>query len=94
MNAFKAYLFVVVGGSALLAAAVFTALQWGSLSKFSAFGPEVPTRTIYLVLGSAAGGVVVFWMARLTVRGALALWERRRQEKRIISKVRREEDRL
>lgn len=89
MNLMKAYLYVIVSGVVLVAAAAFAALQWGSVSKFSAFGPEVPTRTVYLVLASACGGVLCLWMCRLLARGAGILWRARRQRSQIAGEVRR-----
>ena len=93
MQRFKAIICVIVGGVATLAAAVFIGLQWGSHSRFSAFGPEMTTRTIYLVLGAAVGGAVVFWLARLMLRGLVFLGRERRREKRIASKLQRDEKR-
>ena len=89
MNLLKAYVYVIVSGVVLLAGLVFVALQWGSTSRFSAYGPEVPTRTIFLVLGSAAGGVLAYWMFRLLARGAAILWKARRERQRIVGEVRR-----
>jgi len=79
MKKLRAIVCVIVGGAATLIAAVFLALQWGSQSRFSAFGPERTTRTVYLVLGAAAGGVLVFWLARGMLSGLLFLWRERRQ---------------
>ena len=93
MENLKAYVYVIVSGIALLAGAIFVALQWGSWSQFSAFGPEVRARTAYLVLGAAAGGVVAYWMCRLLAAGTRRLWKLRRQQQRIASEVRRAEER-
>lgn len=90
MTRLKAYLYVVVGSTVVLAAGAFAALQWGSHSRFSAYGPEVTTRTVWLVLASAGGGVVVLWTGRLLVRGLSLLWGERRREQRVLSKVRKE----
>ena len=86
MSSFKGYVFVMVSGIVLLAAVVFLALQWdvGKLTaKFSVYGsPQEGVATIYVMLGSAAGGVLVYWMCRLMIRGA-----------RILRKVRRDQGR-
>ena len=79
MNQLKAYCYVIVSGVALAAGLAFAALQWGSQSQFSAYGPPVTTPTIYLVLGSAAGGVLAVWMARLMARGLGILRKARRE---------------
>jgi uncharacterized membrane protein YdjX (TVP38/TMEM64 family) len=89
VNLLKAYVYVIVSGVVLLAEVVFAALQWGSTSRFSAYGPEVPTRTIYLVLGSAGGGVLAYWMCRVLARGTAILWRARRERQRIAGEVRR-----
>jgi hypothetical protein len=75
MENFKGYVYTIFSGLGLLIALIFVALQWGGQSKFSAFGPEVTTRTIWLVLASAGGGVVAFWLMRLLARGVRILWK-------------------
>jgi hypothetical protein len=92
MAKLKAYVFVVLSGVVLLAAAIFVALQWGGQSTFSAFGPDITVRTIYLVLGAAAGGVVLHWMLWLMVRGVWILWKLRRRERRAEAHARRPDD--
>ena len=92
MKTFKAYVYVIVSGLVLLAAAVFLALQWDlrrTRSTFSAYGPDRTVPTVYLVVGSAVGGIVVYWMCRLMVRGARVLWDQRREKRQIRSEVRR-----
>jgi uncharacterized membrane protein YdjX (TVP38/TMEM64 family) len=89
MNLMKAYVYVIVSSVVLLAELVFAALQWGSTSRFSAYGPEVPTRTVYLVLASAGGGLLAYWLCRLLARGTAILWKARRERQRIASEVRR-----
>lgn len=79
MENFKGYVYTIFSGLGLLAALIFVALQWGGVSEVSAFGPEVRPRTIWLVLASAVGGVVAFWLIRLLARGAGILWKVRRQ---------------
>ena len=79
MENFKGYVYTIFSGLGLLAALIFVALQWGGVSEVSAFGPEVKPRTIWLVLASAVGGVVAFWLIRLLARGVGILWKARRQ---------------
>ena len=73
MTQWKGYFLAIVGGVVLLVAAVFLALQWGSRSTISAFGPAVDVPTIWLVLASAAGGVLLYWALRLTILGLAIL---------------------
>ena len=82
MNRWKGHFLVIVGGAVLLVAAVFLALQWGSSSTISAFGPEVPVPTVWLLPASAAGGVVVYWACRLMIRGCSILRRARREERK------------
>ena len=91
MKTFKGYVFVVFSGAVLLVAALFVGLQWGTNSTISAFGPPVTVRTIALVAGSAAGGVILYWMLRLFVHGFRILWKARRQEKQMLAAARRAE---
>ena len=91
MDSFKGYVYVVFSSAVMLAATVFTALQWGGQSTFSAYGPDVTTRTIWLVLGSAGGGVVVYGMGRIMIRGVRILWKLRRARQQVRSELRRAE---
>ena len=93
METIRAYLYVIFSGVGLLTAVVFTALQWGNRSTFSAFGPNVTVRTIYLVIASATGGVVFYGLCRLMVRGARVLWKLRREKARIAAEVGRQDKR-
>jgi len=79
MENFKGYVYTIFSGLVLLAALIFVALQWGNKSSITAFGPLVETRTIWLVLASAAGGVVAFRLIRLLARGVRILWKVRRR---------------
>ena len=86
MKTFRGYLYVIAGGVILLAAAVFVALQWDltkAQTTFSAYGPDRTVPTLYLVLASAAGGVVVYWAGRLVIHGVRLLWRVRRGQQRI-----------
>jgi uncharacterized membrane protein YdjX (TVP38/TMEM64 family) len=73
MENFKGYVYTVFSGLLLAVAVIFTALQWGNSSNVTAFGPLVPVPTIWLVLGSAAGGLLAYWLIRLLARGAAIL---------------------
>jgi len=86
MSSFKGYVYVVISGIALLAAAVFLALQW-DIAKltagFSVYGsPREGVPTIYVMLGSAVGGLLVYWMCRMMVRGVRILWKVRGEQGR------------
>jgi len=73
MENFKGYVYTIFSGVLLAAAAIFTALQWGNMSDITAFGPLVRVPTIWLVLASAAGGLLAYWLIRLLARGARIL---------------------
>ena len=82
MNNVRGWAYVIVSGLVLLAAAAFLALQWDRTalrSTFSAYGPQRTVPTLYFALGSAAGGLLVYWMLRLMVRGVRLLRRARRQ---------------
>ncbi len=81
MENFKGYVYTIFSGLGLLIALIFVALQWGGQSQLSAFGPEVTTRTIWVVLASAVGGIVAFWLIRLLARGVRILWKIRHRQK-------------
>jgi len=81
MENFKGYVYTIFSGLGLLVALIFVSLQWGGQSQLSAFGPEITTRTIWLVLASASGGVVAFWLIRLLARGVRILWKVRHRPK-------------
>ena len=80
MENFKGYVYTIFSGLGLLVALIFVALQWGGKSEISAFGPGVEAQTIWVVLASAVGGVVAFWLIRLLARGVRILWKVRRRQ--------------
>lgn len=87
MGGFKGYLYVVVSGLVLLAAAIFVAAQWDTGNDklqcgFSVYGSPDSRPTIYVILASAVGGVLVYWMCRLMVRGVRTLRKARRDQSR------------
>ena len=75
MENFKGYVYTIFSGLLLLIALIFTALQWGNYGDVTAFGPSVKVRTIWLVLASAVGGVLAYWLIRLLAHGARILWK-------------------
>ena len=77
MENFKGYVYTIFSGLLLGIAVIFTALQWGNYSDVTAFGPSVKVLTIWLVLASAVGGVMAYWMIRLLAHGAAILWKDR-----------------
>ena len=75
MENFKGYVYTIFSGLLLGIAVIFMALQWGNYSDVTAFGPSVKVLTIWLVLASAVGGVMAYWMIRLLAHGAAILWK-------------------
>ncbi len=72
---FKGYVYTIFSGVLLGIAVIFTALQWGNYSTITAFGPAVHVRTVWLVLASAAGGLLAYWLIRLLAKGAGILFK-------------------
>ncbi len=70
---FKGYVYTIFSGVLLGIAVIFTALQWGNDSTITAFGPEVHVRTVWLVLASAVGGLLAYWLIRLLSNGVAIL---------------------
>lgn len=85
MNNFKGYVYTIFSGVLLAIAVLFIALQWGNRSDVTAFGPTVQPRTIWLVLFSAIGGMLAFWLIRVFLRGVNILHKARSEQKRIVS---------
>ncbi len=97
MNAksLKGYVMVVFSGLVVLAAVLLIVLQWGNTSAFSAYGKNYGDNapgginTALLMLGSAAGGIVLavmLWMLYRGIRELRAGWKKddaRRTRKRI-----------
>jgi len=81
MHTLKGYVLVILSGLALLAAVVFLIVQWGAWSTLPAFGPDTRVRTVYVMLASAAGGVVLWWVCRLMVRGLIIVRHARRERR-------------
>jgi len=73
MDNFKGYVYTIFSGVLLGIAVIFTALQWGNYSDITAFGPLVRVPTIWLVLASAVGGLLAYWLIRLLANGAAIL---------------------
>lgn len=82
----KGTVLVVVSGAVILAAGVLIVLQWGNPAEFSLYGKNYSIRfqedgktategvnTGLLMLCSAAGGVLVFWMTKVLLGGIGAL---------------------
>jgi len=70
---FRGYVQAVVSGLVILAAALLVVLQWGNVSAFSLYGKNTQLNTGVLMLCSLAGGVVLYWLVRAFLRGALAI---------------------
>ena len=73
MEKFKGYIYTIFSGVLLGIAGVFTALQWANTSHISVFGKELDVSTSWLVLGSAAGGLLAYWLIRMLAHGARIL---------------------
>ena len=73
LAALKLYVMIVFSGVILLAALVLLVLQWGNRAAFSLYGTNTNPRTWLLVLASAAGGVVAWWMIKVLWRGIAGL---------------------
>jgi len=87
MENFKGYVYTIFSGLLLLAGVLFVALQWGNHSRITAFGPAYDIRTIWLVLGSAAGGIVTLYVVRLFLRGVWILHRVRSAQRKISAQV-------
>jgi len=88
MENFKGYVYTIFSGLLLLAAVILAALQWGNVSEFSLYGKNIERApTIWLVLGSAAGGILAFYLARLFVRGVWILHRVRSAQRKVAAKV-------
>ena len=82
LNLFKGYVLVVLSGLVILAAAILVALQWGNRGDFSLYGKNIPdASTAVVVLTSAAGGVVLLYLAKVMARGISALRKGRREQR-------------
>lgn len=82
----KGTVLVVISGAVILAAGLLVILQWGNPAEFSLYGKNYSIRfqedgktaaggvnTGLLMVFSAAGGVLVFWMAKVLIGGIGAL---------------------
>lgn len=88
----KGIVLVVISGAVILAAGLLIVLQWGNQAEFSLYGKNYSIRfqedgktatggvnTGMLMLCSAAGGLLMFWMAKLLLRGVGALRKARKE---------------
>ena len=81
VNLFKGYVQVVLSGLVIFAATVLVILQWGNHAKFSLYGKNVPqANTAILMLTSAAGGLALWFLAKMMIRGVGTLRRGRRQQ--------------
>ena len=77
----KGYLLTCVGGLVAGAGVVFVVLQWGVTSTFSFYGKPIENvPTIYLMLASAVGGPVFFFVCWQALRGVAILYKSRRAQ--------------
>ncbi|MCE5279828.1 MAG: hypothetical protein ABFD92_05600 [Planctomycetaceae bacterium] len=75
INSIKGYVYLGISVLVLAAAILFVLLQWGNVSRITAYGPAVDVNTLLLVFFSAVGGVVMVLMVRL-LRHAVRLLRR------------------
>ncbi|MGA2265841.1 MAG: hypothetical protein ABSH10_05360 [Phycisphaerae bacterium] len=71
--ALKFYVRVIFSGLVLLAGVVLLILQWGNKAKFSLYGSNKEPNTLMLMLCSAVGGVVAWWLIKMLWRGIVGL---------------------
>lgn len=87
----KGTVLVVISGAVILAAGVLVILQWGNPAEFSLYGKNYSIRfqedgktatggvnTGLLMVCSAAGGLLMFWMAKVLLGGIVALRKARK----------------
>ncbi len=72
-----------LGLLAVVAGALFLILQWPDtfMSEFSVYGKPVTVRTLYLVLGSAAGGLLYFMVCKWSFVASWRLYQSRKAAK-------------
>ena len=91
VNTFKGYVLIVVSCAVMLAVVVLVALQWGNAAEFSAYGKIIDidkvngrttggVNTALLMLCSAAGGIVTWYLLKALILGLRALLRGRKQE--------------
>ena len=71
--ALKFYVRVIFSGLVLLAGVVLLVLQWGNHAAFSFYGTNKQVNTLLLILCSAVGGLVAWWLIKMLWRGAVGL---------------------
>ncbi len=88
-NLIKAYFFAIFGGLVILAAVLLVIMQWGNHVEFNLYGTMLTVDKkggkivggvdmALLMLLSAAGGVVLFWLTRRMIRGIITIGRARR----------------
>ncbi len=88
----QGYVLVVLTGAILLAATVLIVLQWDNSSEFNLFGRSYTVHlvendivggvnTALLILGSAAGGVILWWCLKVLFRSVRVISRGRREAK-------------
>jgi len=75
----KSYIMVVLSGLVIFATVLLVVLQWGNTGKFSLYGKNIDdANTAIIMLCSAGGGVVLVYVCRMMIRGAVTLYKSRR----------------
>jgi hypothetical protein len=81
-SSLKARIAAVFSSLVILAGVLLIALQWGNEGDFSLYGKNIPDAKMWLImLASAAGGLVLYWMFRLLLWSVAIIWKDRRQAK-------------
>ena len=97
LRSLKAHFQVILGGFVLLAAALLIILNLANGALFSLYGKNIGAvsggeiaggvSTGVLMLFSAIGGVLLWYVGRLFVHGAMQIWRQRRQQARMQREV-------
>jgi uncharacterized integral membrane protein len=76
----RGWFMTIIAALLLLAGIIFTVMQSPLESEFSIFGrrPLIVTSTALLILFSAIGGIVVFYLLRMLIAGIRILVRQRR----------------
>lgn len=80
-NVFKGYFLMVSSGLVLVAALVLLILQWGNHTQLSLYGKNIEqASTLLLMVLSAIGGLVMLFLAKILLRGLVALKKGRQEQ--------------
>jgi len=93
------YIYVVVSGLVILACVLLVALNWAnSTADFSLYGKtftDNPVNLSLLMLFSAIGGIVLYFLGKLFLKGSFGIMRVRREKKKLtklVAETRRESE--